>query len=50
MTSLELQYDLTAYLDFINAYPKFEKARDITKKYKDISISNWKNMFNEIEI
>ena len=50
LTSLELQYDyLTAYLDFSNGYPKFEKAREIAKKYKDISISNWKNMFNEIE-
>ena len=50
LTSLELQYDyLTAYLDFSNGYPKFEKAREITKKYKDIAISNWKNMFNEIE-
>ena len=50
MSSLELQYDyLTAYLDFSNGYPKFEKAREIAKKYKDISISNWKNMFNEIE-
>ena len=49
-SSLELQYDyLTAYLDFSNGYPKFEKAREIAKKYKDISISNWKNMFNEIE-
>ena len=49
-SSLELQYDyLTAYLDFSNGYPKFEKARDIVKKYKDIAISNWKNMFNEIE-
>ena len=45
-----MQYDyLTAYLDFSNGYPKFEKARKIAKKYKDISISNWKNMFNEIE-
>ena len=50
LTSLELQYDyLTAYLDFSNGYPKFEKAREILKKYKDIAISNWKNMFNEIE-
>ena len=50
LSSLELQYDyLTAYLDFSNGYPKFEKAREITKKYKDISISSWKNMFNEIE-
>ena len=50
LSSLELQYDyLTAYLDFSNGYPKFEKARDIVKKYKDIAISNWKNMFNEIE-
>ena len=50
LTSLELQYDyLTAYLDFSNGFPKFEKARTIAKKYKDISISNWKNMFNEIE-
>ena len=50
LTSLELQYDyLTAYLDFSNGYPKFEKARAIAKKYKNISISNWKNMFNEIE-
>ena len=50
LTSLELQYDyLTAYLDFSNGYPKFEKARAIAKKYKDISVSNWKNMFNEIE-
>ena len=50
LTSLELQYDyLTAYLDFSNGYPKFEKAREIAKKYKDISISKWKNMFNEIE-
>ena len=50
MTSLELQYDyLTAYLDFSNGYPKFEKARQIIKKYKDIAISNWRNMFNEIE-
>ena len=51
-SSLELQYDyLTAYLDFSNGYPKFEKAREISKKYKNISISvsNWKNMFNEIE-
>ena len=48
--SLNLQYDyLTAYLDFNNGYPKFEKAREICQKYKDISISNWKNMFNEIE-
>ena len=48
--SLELQYDyLTAYLDFSNGYPKFEKARAIVKKYKDIAMSNWKNMFNEIE-
>ena len=45
-----MQYDyLTAYLDFSNGYPKFEKARAIAKKYKNISISNWKNMFNEIE-
>ena len=50
LSSLELQYDyLTAYLDFNNGYPKFEKARGIAQKYKDISISNWKNMFNEIE-
>ena len=50
LSSLELQYDyLTAYLDFSNGYPKFEKARAISKKYKDISISSWKNMFNEIE-
>ena len=50
LTSLELQYDyLTAYLDFSNGYPKFEKAREIMKKYKDIAISSWKNMFNEIE-
>jgi hypothetical protein len=50
LTSLELQYDyLTAYLDFNNGYPKFEKAREIMKKYKDIAISSWKNMFNEIE-
>ena len=50
ITSLELQYDyLTAYLDFSNGYPKFEKARAIAKKYKNISLSNWKNMFNEIE-
>ena len=50
LSSLELQYDyLTAYLDFSNGYPKFEKAREIAKKYKDIAISNWKNMFNEIE-
>ena len=50
LTSLELQYDyLTAYLDFSNGFPKFEKARQITKKYKDIAISSWKNMFNEIE-
>ena len=50
LTSLELQYDyLTAYLDFSNGYPKFEKAREIMKKYKDIAISNWKNMYNEIE-
>ena len=50
LSSLELQYDyLTAYLDFSNGYPKFEKAREIVKKYKDIAISNWKNMFNEIE-
>ena len=50
LSSLELQYDyLTAYLDFSNGYPKFEKAREISKKYKDISISSWKNMFNEIE-
>jgi len=50
LTSLELQYDyLTAYLDFSNGYPKFEKAREISKKYKDIAISSWKNMFNEIE-
>jgi len=33
LTSLELQYDyLTAYLDFSNGYPKFEKAREIAKK------------------
>ena len=39
LTSLELQYDyLTAYLDFSNGYPKFEKARAIAKKYKNISI------------
>ena len=50
LSSLELQYDyLTAYLDFNNGYPKFEKAREIAKKYKDISLSNWKSMFNEIE-
>ena len=50
LTSLELQYDyLTAYLDFSNGYPKFEKAREIMKKYKNIAISSWKNMFNEIE-
>ena len=50
LTSLELQYDyLTAYLDFSNGYPKFEKAREITKKYKDMTISSWKNKFNEIE-
>ena len=50
LTSFELQYDyLTAYLDFSNGFPKFEKAREITKKYKDIAISSWKNMFNEIE-
>ena len=50
LTSLELQYDyLTAYLDFSNGYPKFEKAKEIMKKYKDIAISSWKNMFNEIE-
>ena len=50
LASLELQYDyLTAYLDFSNGYPKFEKARQIIKKYKDIAISNWRNMFNEIE-
>jgi hypothetical protein len=52
ISSLELQYDyLTAYLDFSNGYPKFDKAREITKKYKDknITLSNWKNMFNEIE-
>jgi hypothetical protein len=36
LASLELQYDyLTAYLDFSNGYPKFEKAREILKKYKD---------------
>ena len=50
LSSLELQYDyLTAYLDFSNGYPKFEKAREILKKYKNIAISSWKNMFNEIE-
>ena len=50
LTSYELQYDyLTAYLDFCKGYPKFEKARELIKKYKDITISNWKNMFNEIE-
>ena len=32
LSSLELQYDyLTAYLDFNNGYPKFEKARAIVK-------------------
>ena len=50
LSSLELQYDyLTAYLDFCNGYPKFEKAREISKKYKNIPIISWKNMFNEIE-
>jgi len=50
LTSLELQYDyLTAYLDFSNGFPKFDKTREIAEKYKDISISNWKNIFNEIE-
>ena len=50
LTSLELQYDyLTAYLDFSQGYPKFEKARKIMKKYKNIAISSWKSMFNEIE-
>ena len=46
-SSLKLQYDyLTAYLDFSNGYPKFEKAREIIQKYKNknISILNWKNM------
>ena len=50
LSSLELQYDyLTAYLDFSNGYPKFEKARKIIKKYKNISLTSWRNMFNEIE-
>ena len=50
LSSLELQYDyLTAYLDFSNGYPEFKKAREIMKKYNDIAISSWKNMFNEIE-
>ena len=50
LSSLELQYDyLTAYLDFCNGYPKFEKAREISQKYKNIPILSWKNMFNEIE-
>ena len=35
ISSLELQYDyLTAYLDFNNGYPKFEKAREIIKNIK----------------
>lgn len=50
LSSLELQCDyLTAYLVFSNGYPKFEKARAISKKYKDILITSWKNMFKEIE-
>ena len=49
-SSFELQYDyLTAYLDFSFGFPKFEQARQICKKYKNISISYWKYMFDEIE-
>ena len=48
-SSLMLQYDyITAYLDFSTGYPKFTKAREICKKYKDFPLSTWNDMFNEI--
>ena len=48
-SSMQLQYDyLTAYLDFSTGYPKFTKAREICKKYKDFPLSTWNDMFTEL--
>lgn len=44
-----IQYDyLTAYLDFVNGYPKFDKAKEITGKYLVYPVLNWRNLFIEI--
>ena len=44
-----LQYDyLIAYLDFMNGYPKFEKAKKICEKYLVYPVLTWRNLFVEI--
>ena len=50
LSNLNLQYDyLTAYLDFSIGYPKFEKAKEILKKYENFPLSTWSDMFKEIK-
>jgi len=45
----ELQYDyLTAYLDFMNGYPNFTKAKEICMNYLTYPILRWRNLFVEI--
>ncbi|MCQ2815850.1 MAG: hypothetical protein MJ252_01160 [archaeon] len=48
-SSFRLQYDyITAYLDFSFGYPEFTKAREISKKYEEFPLKDWKEMFDEI--
>ena len=44
-----IQYDyLTAYLDFINGYPNFNKAKSICQEYLSFPVLTWRNLFVEI--
>jgi hypothetical protein len=49
-SSLEIQYDyMRAFLDFSNSESDFSISKEIFIKYKDFLISQWKEMFEEIE-
>ena len=45
--SIQMDY-LTAYVDFLLGYPKFEVATSICSKYLDYHILSWKLLFSEM--
>ncbi len=45
----KIQYDyISAYLDFIEGYPEFERAKRICQEYLTYPVLTWRNLFIEI--
>jgi hypothetical protein len=48
---MAIQYDyLKAYLSLYNEYPSFTSARELSKKYDDHHLSQWRNLFKQIKV